>query len=77
MVRAAAKNFAHVAILSNPNQYYTFLSEFNSHSTISFQTRLSLAQQAFKHTFEYERGISNYFDSIIHIESNQPLKKWG
>ena len=74
MVRAAAKNFAHVAILSNPNQYYTFLSEFNSHSTISFQTRLSLAQQAFKHTFEYERGISNYFDSIIQIESNQPLK---
>ena len=73
MVRAAAKNFAHVVILSNPNQYSRFLSEFNAQSAISFQTRLELAQQAFNHTFEYEQGIAKYFDSIVHSESDRSI----
>ena len=71
MVRAAAKNFAHVTILSNPVQYSTFLSEFNSGFAISYQTRLRLAKQAFNHTYEYEQSISNYFDAILHAETNE------
>jgi len=71
MVRAAAKNFAHVTILSNPVQYSTFLSEFNSGFAISYQTRLCLAKQAFNHTYEYEQSISNYFDAILHAETNE------
>lgn len=74
MVRAAAKNFAHVTILSNPTQYSTFLAEFNSSSAISYQTRLHLAQQAFNHTYEYERAISNYFDTILHAETNESIE---
>lgn len=71
MVRAAAKNFAHVTILSNPVQYSAFLSEFNSGFAISYQTRLRLAKQAFNHTYEYEQSISNYFDAILHAETNE------
>ena len=71
MVRAAAKNFAHVTILSNPVQYSAFLSEFNSGFAISYQTRLRLAKQAFNHTYEYEQSISNYFDAILHAETNK------
>jgi len=71
MVRAAAKNFAHVTILSNPVQYSTFLSEFNSGFAISYQTRLRLAKQAFNHTYEYEQSISDYFDAILHAETNE------
>jgi len=71
MVRAAAKNFAHVTILSNPVQYSIFLSEFNSGFAISYQTRLRLAKQAFNHTYEYEQSISNYFDAILHAETNE------
>ena len=71
MVRAAAKNFAHVTILSNPVQYSAFLSEFNSGFAISYQTRLRLAKQAFNHTYEYEQSISNYFDAILHAETKE------
>jgi phosphoribosylaminoimidazolecarboxamide formyltransferase/IMP cyclohydrolase len=74
MVRAAAKNFAHVTILSSPTQYATFLSEFNSGYAISYQTRLRLAKQAFNHTYEYEQSISNYFDAILHAETNESIK---
>lgn len=74
MVRAAAKNFAHVTILSSPTQYATFLSEFNSDSTISYQTRLRLAKQAFNHTYEYEQSISNYFDAILYAETNESIE---
>ena len=74
MVRAAAKNFAHVTILSNPVQYSTFLSEFNSGYAISYQTRLRLAKQAFNHTYEYEQSISDYFDAILHAETNESME---
>ena len=74
MVRAAAKNFAHVTILNSPAQYSSFLSEFNSDYAISYQTRLRLAKEAFNHTYKYEQTISNYFDTILHGETNEPLK---
>ena len=74
MVRAAAKNFAHVTILSSPAQYANFLSEFNSDSAISYQTRLRLAKEAFNHTYEYEQSISNYFDAILYAETNESIE---
>ena len=68
MIRAAAKNFAHVCILSSPNQYKNFIEEFNSGDGISFNARKILAKDAFSHTADYDSAISNYFDSIIEQE---------
>ena len=64
MVRAAAKNFAHVCILTNPDQYENFAQELNKKSTISFSTRRKLARKAFEHTADYDAAISNYFNQI-------------
>jgi phosphoribosylaminoimidazolecarboxamide formyltransferase / IMP cyclohydrolase len=64
MVRAAAKNFAHVCILTHPDQYSTFSDELESGQGISFKTRRQLARKAFEHTADYDTAISKYFTEI-------------
>lgn len=64
MVRGAAKNYAHVCVLTNPNQYESFQSEFASSNEIEFATRLQLARKAFEHTADYDAAISQYFNQI-------------
>ncbi|RNC79465.1 MAG: bifunctional phosphoribosylaminoimidazolecarboxamide formyltransferase/IMP cyclohydrolase PurH [Balneola sp.] len=65
MIRASAKNFAHVCILSSPGQYEDFISELNQGTGISFESRKKLAKDAFAHTADYDSAISNYFDQIV------------
>lgn len=65
MVRAAAKNFAHVCVLTSPTDYGTFSSQLKDNGTINFNTRLELAQKAFNHTAGYDADIANYFNSQI------------
>ncbi|MFN1835935.1 bifunctional phosphoribosylaminoimidazolecarboxamide formyltransferase/IMP cyclohydrolase [Balneola sp. MJW-20] len=64
MIRAAAKNFAHVCILSQPGQYNDFLNELSDGEGISFDTRKRLGRDAFAHTADYDAAISNYFNEI-------------
>ena len=71
MIRAAAKNFAHVCILSSPAQYNSFIEEISSGEGISFSTRKKLAKDAFAHTADYDSAISNYFDSIVDEQPSQ------
>ncbi len=73
MIRASAKNFAHVCILSSPTQYEEFISELNDGSGISFESRKKLAKDAFAHTADYDSAISNYFDQIVGNEPSQQL----
>ncbi len=65
MIRAAAKNFAHVSILSSPSQYGQFIDELEEDMAISFSTRQKLAKAAFAHTADYDSAISNYFTQLI------------
>jgi phosphoribosylaminoimidazolecarboxamide formyltransferase/IMP cyclohydrolase len=60
MVRAAAKNFPHVCILTSPFQYTDFISELNQSGSISFITRLNLSRDAFQHTAAYDSAIATY-----------------
>ncbi|MBD1852840.1 bifunctional phosphoribosylaminoimidazolecarboxamide formyltransferase/IMP cyclohydrolase [Leptolyngbya sp. FACHB-711] len=60
MVRASAKNFAHVTILCNPNQYGDYLEELRQNGTPSIAFRQSCALQAFEHTSAYDRAIADY-----------------
>ncbi|KAH7640818.1 bifunctional purine biosynthesis protein ATIC [Dermatophagoides farinae] len=61
LLRAAAKNFARVAIVCDPADYQIVGDELLSNGSISEETRKRLAIKAFNHTAEYDEAISNYF----------------
>lgn len=65
MIRAAAKNFHHVAVISSPNSYTKFSKELLDTKECSFQTRLDLAIEAFQLITKYDQAISNYLGNSI------------
>jgi len=65
MVRAAAKNHAHVAIVTDPADYPALIAELDrTGGTLSPATKLDLARKAFSHTAQYDGAISNYLTSL-------------
>ena len=61
LIRAAAKNYAYVVVLTDPSDYMEYIRrDINNNVTIEY--RKSLAVKAFKLTSEYDKLISNYFD---------------
>lgn len=79
MIRAAAKNFKNVIILSDPDSYLPFIEEFEKKMSVSNTTRKNLAIRAFEITSYYESLISNWFNrnniDLCQIKSSIPLKK--
>lgn len=73
MLRAAAKNFAHVCVLTDPSQYEAFQSELTSKNEIAYSFRLSLARKAFEHTADYDAAISQYFNQLNSRELPEQL----
>ena len=61
MLRAAAKNFAHVAAVSHPDQYELVLRELREQGEVTLATRRRLAADAFATTAAYEATIANWF----------------
>ncbi len=57
LLRAAAKNFENVIILSNPDQYEMVEKEFLQNSSISLETRRRLALRAFALAADYDIAI--------------------
>ncbi|BBJ24067.1 bifunctional phosphoribosylaminoimidazolecarboxamide formyltransferase/IMP cyclohydrolase [Candidatus Nitrotoga sp. AM1P] len=65
MVRAAAKNHQHVAIVTDSKDYSTILTEMHANGgAVSNATRFELAKKAFSHTAAYDSAISNYLTTI-------------
>jgi len=64
MVRSAAKNYKHVAVLTNPNQYGIYLDAMNGNisSVTVEQLRTQFMKEAFKHTAEYDTAISAWME---------------
>jgi phosphoribosylaminoimidazolecarboxamide formyltransferase/IMP cyclohydrolase len=63
MVRAAAKNYYDVAVLTDPGQYPAFLEELQTHNGgLTQAARARLAAAAFARTAAYDRAISDYFE---------------
>jgi phosphoribosylaminoimidazolecarboxamide formyltransferase/IMP cyclohydrolase len=60
MVRAAAKNHEHVAIVTSPDQYETLLAELAEHGRITEPTRRWLALEAFARTAAYDAAIVDW-----------------
>ncbi len=63
MVRASAKNHAHVAILVDPTDYPAVLDEISEHGEVTLPTRRRLARDAFAHTAAYDAAIVTWFDA--------------
>jgi phosphoribosylaminoimidazolecarboxamide formyltransferase / IMP cyclohydrolase len=62
MIRAAAKNFKDVGILTDPADYRQVLDELKAEGTLSPATKRSLARKAFAHTAAYDAAIVGWFD---------------
>ncbi len=75
MVRAAAKNHAHVAVVADPGQYPAILAELDESGEISAPTRRRLARDAFAHTAAYDASIVTWFDETAPVEEREPLPR--
>ena len=65
MIRSAAKNYRHVAVVTNPGQYESVITELKENSgTLSSETKFALAKAAFTHTAHYDTVISNYLTDL-------------
>ncbi|MHB1548141.1 MAG: bifunctional phosphoribosylaminoimidazolecarboxamide formyltransferase/IMP cyclohydrolase [Acidimicrobiales bacterium] len=62
MVRAAAKNFAHVGVVTSPADYDGVLEELRADGALSEATRQRLARAAFAHTAAYDAAIVEWLD---------------
>jgi len=79
LIRASAKNYHYVSVLTNPEQYDNFIKEINS-GGISSETKKRLAAEAFSHTANYDTYISNYLEEKFelppsYIRINHKLEK--
>jgi len=61
MIRAAAKNYKSVTVLTSPDEYDNFSKELiKNKGQLKESYRFKLAQNAFSHTAHYDKAISNY-----------------
>jgi len=65
LLRAAAKNFAHVAVVCDPQDYDGLLEELQKQKSISLGTRRLLAAKAFQHTASYDAAIDMYLSKTL------------
>ena len=83
MIRAAAKNHASVAVVTDPGQYAAVLGELRANGgALGDETRARLALEAFRRTAEYDAAISRYlggaesterFPATLRIEAERAL----
>jgi phosphoribosylaminoimidazolecarboxamide formyltransferase/IMP cyclohydrolase len=62
MVRAAAKNHAHVGVVTDPSQHEQVLAELRADGALSAATRRQLATAAFRATAAYDAQIVEWLD---------------
>ena len=79
LIRASAKNYKFVSILTNPDQYNGFADELKK-GNVSIETKTRLAVAAFSHTAQYDTYIANFLEKKFelpssHIRVNYPVEK--
>ena len=65
MVRASAKNFKDVVIVTYPRRYAQLMEMLEKDGDIDARTRKELAFEAFSHTAEYDTMISEYLNKQL------------
>ena len=72
MLRAAAKNYEAVAVVSDPAQYAAVVAELRQHGgTLTLATRQRLAGAAFARTAAYDQAVAGYF-----ANQTPPSSEW-
>jgi phosphoribosylaminoimidazolecarboxamide formyltransferase / IMP cyclohydrolase len=64
MIRAAAKNHAAVAVVTDRSQYAPVVDELKATRALSAETRAGLAREAFRRTAEYDATIARYLGGV-------------
>jgi phosphoribosylaminoimidazolecarboxamide formyltransferase/IMP cyclohydrolase len=81
MIRAAAKNYSDVAVVTDPGQYEGIVAELRARDgALSLETREQLAAEAFGLTAGYDSAISAYFVARLEQEptsgQNPFINRW-
>ncbi len=61
LLRAGAKNYQDVVVVSRPSRYQAVLDELRERGSVSHETRRMLAAEAFSHTAAYDAAIASRF----------------
>ena len=70
MLRSAAKNFASVAVVTNPDSYDSILEEMRSNGgSTTYETRAQLALKVFETTSRYDGAIASWLAGRISEEN--------
>ena len=75
MLRSAAKNFARVAVATDPSQYADLLAELDANQgQLSAARRFALSVAAFNRVAQYDAAISNYLSAVASRETAVPVR---
>lgn len=67
MIRAAAKNYKFVTVLTDPDDYAQVITELKADGDTSAETKEMLAAKVFIHTSHYDALIAEYFSKKLNI----------
>ena len=76
LIRAAAKNYKNVMVITNPNDYQSFIDNHEYLVNLKLLKK-DLALKAFQHTSEYDQNIVSYFDKRVRFRKyteQNPIK---
>lgn len=68
MLRAAAKNYRFVSVVTDPSDYSRVLDEIREHGDTLPKTRQYLARKVFNYTAYYDSVISDYFNRLEGVD---------
>ena len=71
MVRAAAKNYAHVAVVTEPSQYNPIIDVIRTSGSVPPAMRQQLAAQAFATTAAYDAQVAQWFATATDTTSSE------
>jgi phosphoribosylaminoimidazolecarboxamide formyltransferase/IMP cyclohydrolase len=75
MVRSSAKNYAGVAIVTDPEDYAPLLAEMKANAgELQLATRFGLAKKAFTHTARYDSMIANWLTGLAEGAEAKPTE---
>lgn len=75
MIRAAAKNHAHVTIITDPQDYASVLQDMDDHAgAVTYNLRKQLAATAYALTATYDSNIASWFVNQTSDDSNFPRR---
>ena len=64
LIRASAKNYFFVGVVTSPGDYELVATELeNQNTSLCMATRQNLAHKAFSHTSDYDQAITTFFQS--------------